>query len=310
MFVCDECGRKFKTRQALGGHVSWAHPQSHDNDGKVDQQPVTESVPEHATEPQPQPTVSEEQLGAEDDEQGIMDTIREYRQQGLSARQIKSLGYNRKTVDDVFREYMKPENIPEDEHARHVEGMPVVIKGTESISPESIMQKLVNGGDDWHRRIEGMMLLRAAQRMNRDDIEMTRMQAEADAARMKPILELMKETRADQDAAAQRAKESNVEIAERAAYDAAGQLSQVINQNNTRIADSINQIRQAMGGKEEKSPLGQLLSTMQEMNQLMQMFGMRMPGQPGQQAPQGGDQGWQPPPIVRRSRHDKGGINV
>jgi hypothetical protein len=154
-----------------------------------------------------------------------------------------------------------------------------------------------------------MMLLRAAQRMNRDDIEMTRMQAEADATRIKPILDLMKETRLEQDAAAQRAKESNTEIADRAAYETANQLSQVISQNNARITDSINQIRQAMGGKEE-NPLGQILNSMQSMQQLMQMFGISMPGMPAQ----GGGppaQQWQPPPITKRKRNEpKGGENV
>ena len=164
------------------------------------------------------------------------------------------------------------------------------------------MQRLANGSQDWHLRLEGMMLLRAAQRMNRDDIEMTRMQAEADATRIKPILELMRETRLEQDAAAQRAKESNIEIAERAAYQTAGELSQVITQNNARITDSINQIRQAMGGKEE-NPLGQVLNAMQSMQQMMQMFGVSMPGMAGQ-APSGVPEQWQPPPITHRKRNE------
>ena len=190
-------------------------------------------------------------------------------------------------------------------------GLPVTTKGTEIITPEAIMQRLANGSEDWHLRLEGMMLLRAAQRMNRDDIEMTRMQAESDATRIKPILDLMKETRLEQDAAAQRAKESNMEIAERTAYETAGQLSQVISQNNARITDSINQIRQAMGGKED-NPLGQVLNSMQSMQQMMRMFGISMPGMPGVQG--GGSpamEQWQPPPITRRKRNEsQGGEDV
>jgi hypothetical protein len=101
-----------------------------------------------------------------------------------------------------------------------------------------------------------------------------------------------------------------MEIAERTAYETAGQLSQVITQNNARITDSINQIRQAMGGKEE-NPLGQILNSIQSMQQMMQMFGVSMPGMPGAQG--GGppmDQ-WQPPPITRRKRNEpQGGEDV
>jgi len=130
--------------------------------------------------------------------------------------------------------------------------------------------------------------------------------AEADARRMMPILSLMKETREAQDAAAQRAKASNEEIADRAAYETANQLSQVISQNNARITESINQIRQAMGGKED-NPLAQVLSSMQSMQQLMQMFGVKMPGMPGQ-APGGAPaQEWQPPPITHRKRNETEG---
>ena len=169
------------------------------------------------------------------------------------------------------------------------------------------MQRLANGSNDWHLRLEGMLLLRAAQKMNRDDIEMVRMQAEADAKLIEPILKLMKETREEQDAAAHRAKESNVEIADKAAYETAAQLSQVISQNNARITESINQIRQAMGGKEE-NPLGQMLNSIQSLQQMMQMFGVNMPGMPGQAA--GGGQPaaqWQPPAITHRKRNETEG---
>jgi len=124
--------------------------------------------------------------------------------------------------------------------------------------------------------------------------------AEADARRMMPILSLMKETREEQDAAAARAKASSEEVADRAAQETAGQLYEVINQNNVRITDSINQIRQAMGGKED-NPLAQLLNSMQSMQQMMQMFGVSMPGMQGAQG--GGQAGqWQPPPITRKKK--------
>ena len=98
-----------------------------------------------------------------------------------------------------------------------------------------------------------------------------------------------------------------MEIADHAAYETANQLSQVIAQNNARITDSINQIRQAMGGKEE-NPLGQVLNSIQSLQQMMQMFGITMPGM----VPPGGapplDQ-YQPPAITHRKRNETEGGN-
>jgi len=305
VFTCSVCGKKFKTMQALGGHVGRAHPQNkaekmpeNNNPEPVEAEEVVKVVPEEPSQTQPS-----------DNGPSVMENIRNLRRQGYSARQVKEeFGYARSTVDQVFAEFIEPEGKGEDDDRE--ERLPVTTKGTEIITPEAIMQRLANGSQDWHLRLEGMMLLRAAQRMNRDDIEMTRMQAEADATRIRPILDLMKETRLEQDAAAQRARDSNMEIAERTAYETAGQLSQVITQNNARITDSINQIRQAMGGKEE-NPLGQILNSIQSMQQMMQMFGVSMPGMAGAQG--GGppmDQ-WQPPPITRRKRNEsQGGEDV
>ena len=301
MFTCSVCGKKFKTMQALGGHVGRVHPHNKaegvlesNNHESVEAEEVTEAALKELSQPQ--------HLG---DSAGIMDNIRNLRRQGYSAKQVKDeFGYARSTVDQVFAEFIEPEAKALESESES--GLPVTTKGTEIITPEAIMQRLANGSQDWHLRLEGMMLLRAAQRMNRDDIEMTRMQAEADATRIKPILELMRETRLEQDAAAQRAKESNMEIAERTAYETAGQLSQVIAQNNTRITDSINQIRQAMGGKEE-NPLGQILNSIQSMQQMMQMFGVSMPGMPGAQGGGPSAEQWQPPPITRRKRNESQG---
>ena len=301
MFTCSACGKKFKTMQALGGHVGRAHPQNkvEDMPQSNNLEPVeTEEVAEAIPEERPQAQLS-------DDSPGVMENIRNLRQQGYTARQVKEeFGYARSTVDQVFAEFIEPEGKAEDDDREA--GLPVTTKGTEIITPEAIMQRLANGSEDWHLRLEGMMLLRAAQRMNRDDIEMTRMQAEADATRIKPILDLMKETRLEQDAAAQRAKESNMEIAERTAYETAGQLSQVISQNNARITDSINQIRQAMGGKEE-NPLGQVLNAMQSMQQMMGMFGISMPGMPASRGGGPPATQWQPPPITHRKRNESQG---
>jgi len=164
----------------------------------------------------------------------------------------------------------------------------------------------MGGTPEEELELRAIMKFRAAMLMVMDLVNVQKGSAEADAKRMEPILRLMKETREEQDAAAQRAKASSEEIADRAAYETAGQLSQVITQNNARITDSINQIRQAMGGKEE-NPLGQVLNSMQSMQQMMQMFGVSMPGMPGAQGGAPPAAQWQPPPITHRKRDEIGG---
>jgi hypothetical protein len=179
--------------------------------------------------------------------------------------------------------------------------------GMEVIAPEAVLRQYMGGTPEGELELRAIMKFRAAMLMVMDLVNIQKGSAEADAERMTPILRLMKETREEQDAAAHRAKESNVAIANQAAFETATQLSQVISQNNARITDSINQIRQAMGGKEE-NPLGQVLNSIQSMQQMMQMFGISMPG------PQGGGppaQQWQPPPITRRKRNEsQGGEDV
>ncbi len=223
MFTCDVCNRKFKTMQALGGHKR-SHPQGKPGAGPASANPlpVVVAKAEPPAEPPQAPPAQPERA---EDEQGIMDTIREYKMRGYSARQLKGIGYARQTVDQVYLENEVPEGKPEEnpqegEHGENDE-LPVVTRGTEIITPEGILKRLANGSDDWALRLEGMMLLRAAQRMNRDDIEMSKLQSEAYASMIKPTLELMEKNREAQDAAAARARESSLEIADRAAFGVA-----------------------------------------------------------------------------------------
>jgi hypothetical protein len=220
VYTCEICKKKFKTVRALGGHTSSAHPQKKPEAMPAGNNPspaVVEATGQAVEQPQTPPV----QPVTPDDEPGIMDTIREYKRQGLGAKQIKDLGYARTTVDLVFLEDIVPEGkTDEGEHAGNDE-FPVVTRGTEMVTPEGILRKLANGSPDWYLRLEGMMLLRAAQRMNRDDIEMSKMQADSYAAMIKPTLEMMEKNREAQDAAAARARESSIEIAERAAFGVA-----------------------------------------------------------------------------------------
>jgi len=302
MFTCKVCGKKFKASTELGGHMSSAHGRNR-VEGAEPQNPeqteaAVESTPEELSEELPE----EEQPDIPSEDPGVMESIRDLMRQGYTPKQVKErFGYARRTVDQVAAEFIEPEGKVEGDDKEA--GLPVTVKGTEIITPESIMQRLANGSNDWHLRLEGMLLLRAAQKMNRDDIEMVRMQAEADAKLIEPILKLMKETREEQDAAAARAKASSEEIADRTAYETASQLSQVISQNNARITDSINQVRQELSGKKD-DPLSQLLGMMQSMQQMAQMFGVAMPGMGQGMAPGGPQQSWQPPAIKRHKLNE------
>ena len=207
---------------------------------------------------------------------------------------------------EIIREELKRAHDEESEDEKAKGRFPMVRKtggGEEMIAPEEVLRQYMGGTPDGEIELRAIMKFRAAMLMVMDLVNVQKGTAEADAKRMEPILRLMKETREEQDAAAHRAKESNVEIADKAAYETAAQLAQVITQNNAKITESINQIRQAMGGKEE-NPLGQVLNSMQSMQQMMQMFGIAMPGMAGQ-APGGAPaQQWQPPPITHRKRSE------
>ena len=218
------------------------------------------------------------------------------------------------TMRSIIREELKAAHEAEEEEAREKEKLngrfPVIRKmggGMEAISPEAVLTEYMGGGTaEEQMELRAIMKFRAAMLMVMDLVSVQKGSAEADARRLEPILRLMKETREEQDAAAHRAKESNMEIADKAAYETAAQLSQVISQNNAKITESITQIRQAMGGKEE-NPLGQVLNSIQSLQQMMGMFGITMPGMAGAQGGGPPAEQWQPHPITHRKRDETQG---
>jgi len=218
------------------------------------------------------------------------------------------------TMRSIIREELKAAHDAEEEEAKEKDKLagqfPVIRKmggGMEAIAPEAVLREYMGGGTPEEQlELRAIMKFRAAMLMVMDLVSVQKGSAEADAKRMEPILRLMKETREEQDAAAHRAKESNIEIADRAAYETAGQLSQVISQNNAKITESISQIRQAMGGKEE-NPLGQVLNSIQSLQQMMGMFGISMPGMQGAQGGSPPAEQWQPYPITHRKREETQG---
>jgi len=311
MIKCTKCGREFKNPQALGGHMRGAHKKETQQDTGSDT---------HSGNPEDIKNTVEiiEAPGGETalvpTEASLAEQIRTYLKQGFTIKQMTSqFGFSETTIRQEIAKLVRPEGEAIEDKAKQQDNVwPVVRKmggGMEVISPEAVLRQYMGGGTPEEQlELRAIMKFRAAMLMVMDLVNVQKGSAEADAKRMEPILRLMKETREEQDAAAHRAKESNVEIADRAAYETATQLSQVIAQNNAKITDSINQIRQAMGGKEE-NPLGQVLNSMQSMQQMMGMFGISMPGMPGAQGGGPPEAQWQPPAITHRKRNEtEGGV--
>jgi hypothetical protein len=176
--------------------------------------------------------------------------------------------------------------------------------GMEMIAPEAVLKQYMGGTPDGEIELRAIMKFRAAMLMVMDLVNIQKGSAEADAKRMEPILRLMKETRDEQDAAAARAKASTEEIAERTAQSTASQVYGAIAQNNTQLTTSIDQINRMVGGQ-ATDPFGQVVSMLQSMQQMAQMFGMplpgMMPGAPQGGGPPGGQPPSDPPPIERHT---------
>lgn len=164
-----------------------------------------------------------------EDEDTQRKRIDELLDQGYTPRQIeKQWGFPHSTVWDVARKRIEPEGkAGEDNEAKQNNApiLPVVLKagsGHEVISPEALMRGfMLPDGEMGEWMLKGMMMLRAAQMMVLTDVEIMKGQADAQAKAIKPVLDVMEQARKDMDAAAQRARESNIEIAELAAAGAA-----------------------------------------------------------------------------------------
>ena len=305
MVKCTKCGRDFKSPQALGGHMRSAHKE--DSTEELSQLSEMEEI-ENFDEPDEEKETGTSLVPAEASQ---AEQIRSYLKQGFTVKQLaRQFDFSESTIRQEVAKIVKPEGEAIDDKTKsNGNAWPIIRKmggGAEVISPEAVLRQYMGGTPEEELELRAIMKFRAAMLMVMDLVNVQKNTAEADAKRMEPILRLMKETREEQDAASHRAKESSTEIANHAASETAIQLSQVISQNNMRITDSINQIRQAMGGKEE-NPLGQVLNSIQSMQQMMQMFGVSMPGMPSMPGGAGTMEQWQPPEINHRKRNESQG---
>ena len=83
--------------------------------------------------------------------------------------------------------------------------MPVTVKTTEVVTPEGIMQHLLDGSNDWKLRLEGMMLLRAAQKMVRDDVAIYDSLVAAQAKAIEGQLKILREAKSESEEVALKA---------------------------------------------------------------------------------------------------------
>ena len=225
--------------------------------------------------------------------------IEELLDQGFTPKQIeKEWGFPYTTVYMIARKRLEPKGQPKGANGDDaLERLPTVLKagsGQEVISPEAIMQRYTLGdGQAGEWMLKGMMLLRAAQMMVLTDVEIMKGQSDAQSKAIKPILDIMEQSRKDMDAAAQRARESNVEIADRAAYETASEIVEKFGPELDAIKSSVRST--------STDPVTRAVGMIQSAQQLMGMFGFPMGQMGGQQPPPGQQQPWQPPPIKRKS---------
>ncbi len=203
--------------------------------------------------------------------------IEELLDEGYTPVQVeKEWGFPHSTVRKYARKKITPKGKSQEEGngEGEIPKLPMVLKagvGQEVISPEGILQYyLLSDGDAGAWMLKGMMLLRAAQLMNLTDVEIMKGQADAQAKALKPIMDVMEQARRDMDAAAQRARESNAEIAEAAAAGAAARAVMRIDERFSELKQQKPDIAQA------PDPMRGLMARTMEtiMNQLTgQMFG-------------------------------------
>ncbi len=204
MFTCRICKRTFKSKDALGGHMSGAHPREQ-AEAPADELMNGNKEGEPGTTPAGKAGQEDNGVGAE---------IREYLAKGYGFEQLtKELHFGDKSVRREMAKVIPPSN--------HNNELPMVIKEKEIMSPEAVLRYYADGSYEDELELRGMMKLRAAMLMVMELANLQRMTAEADVKRFTPMLEMLKESRSELDAAAARAKDSNVEIAERAAFEVA-----------------------------------------------------------------------------------------
>lgn len=214
MFKCKQYGQKFKTPQALGGHTQNVHSEK---PGNVKAQPKkskrgTQSTP--ATTPE-EPSEAEQ--------------IRAYAQQGFTLEELTTeLGFKPSTVRQEMAKLVIEAKAAAGETGEKSQTLPIVLKDGkgEVLSPEAVYYKLVGeDGVEGERDFKALMKWSAAIELVQRMTQIRKSEAEAFAETVKPMLDMMEKSRQELDAAAARARDSSVQIAEVAAASAAARAA-------------------------------------------------------------------------------------
>ncbi len=210
MLTCKVCGRKFKSKVALGGHMSHAHP-------KTSPGPTVHGNNRFdSTETEPANSVGVETVQGETDDQSKAEEIREYIAQGYSFEElVHNLYLPERSVRREWAKTVPPES-------KGQLSLPVVRKQTEVLESEALLRSYSDGSDQDQAELRGMMKLRAAMLMVMELAHIEEKFAAAEAKRLEPILKVLREGRDELDAAAARAKSSSFEMAQQAAQSAVG----------------------------------------------------------------------------------------
>ena len=235
MLTCSKCGRKFKSRAALGGHTSHAHQADiaplKAQEAHGDQPSETDASTALLDETENQPV--------QDEGESLAEEIRGYLERGYSFKQLtEEFHFKESTVRQEMAKLVPPEG---DELGKFGDGLPVMRKiggGAEVITPEAVLRSYMAGDGGEEQELRGMMKLRAAMLMVMDLVNIRKADSEAYALMVKPILEMMKEARMEQDAAAERAKASVSEAAMQAAEEAAARVAAYLDRKKPDIAST------------------------------------------------------------------------
>ena len=250
MVKCKICGRKFKSEQALGGHMSTAHPQ-----GRADQVTQNDKV---------------EPVTSELESEGVAAEIRYYLSQYYSFEQLtKQLHFSETSV----RREMAKSIPPASEENSH---LPVTYKQTEVINPEALLRRYSDGSYEDELELRGMVKLRAAMLMVMDLANIQKTMAEAEAKRLEPLLRVLQEGRKELDAAAARASGQSFQMAQEAAE---GAVSRVIGYIDEKIP-------KAPPPKDTSDLITKRVDKMLDM-MFHTMESQMMPGKTGTEAPEG-----------------------
>jgi hypothetical protein len=174
MFECEECGRKFKSAQALGGHVKSAHKAPKENDA------------EGTNENDGGGLTGDGQESVSDEEASEAEQIREYLKEGYTMEQLKTnFGFKESTIRQEIKKMVTPEGTDLTKKGElQVDDLPVMRKtggGAEITTPEAILKYYMTGGEPEKYELRGMMKLRAAMLMVMDLVNIQKAAAEADA---------------------------------------------------------------------------------------------------------------------------------